>query len=78
MTSILARLQPIFQDIFDDETIIVERTTNSDTVEDWDSLAHINLVTAIEKEFSIRFVLSELDKMKDVGDMIDLMEAKLL
>ena len=74
---ILQAVQEIFQDVFDDEDIVVTETTNADDIEDWDSLNHINLVSAIEMEFSVRFALGELAELKDVGDMIDLMQTKL-
>lgn len=66
-------LQNIFRDIFDDEDLIISNSTNSEEVEDWDSLNHINLVSAIEKEFNIKFALGELMLLKDVGAMVDLM-----
>jgi len=77
MTEILAQLQPIFQDIFDQGDLEISRGSSAETVDGWDSLAHINLVSAIEQEFSIRFALGELEAMKDVGEMIDLMELKI-
>jgi acyl carrier protein len=46
-------------------------------VEDWDSLAHINLVTSIEKQYRIRFALGELKELKNVGDMMDLIRTKV-
>jgi acyl carrier protein len=70
-------VKDIFRDIFDDVDLIIHDSTNSDEIEDWDSLNHINLVSAIEKEFNIRFALGELQTLKDVGAMIDLMEEKL-
>ena len=69
-------VQEIFRDIFDDKELIVTNGTNSDEIEDWDSLNHINLVSAIEKEFNIRFALGELLSLKDVGTKIDLMLEK--
>ena len=77
MTDTLERLQPIFKDVFDDSTLRVERSSSADTIEGWDSLAHVNLVAAIEKEFGIRFALGELADLKNVGEMLDLMERKL-
>jgi len=74
---ILNGVQEIFRDVFDEEDLIVEESSNSDTIEDWDSLNHINLVSAIEMEFGIRFALGELTALKNVGDMIDLMLKKL-
>ena len=74
---IFLKVQDIFQDIFDDENLLIQDSTNSDDIEDWDSLNHINLVSAIEQEFKIRFALGELQTLKDVGAMIDLMIDKL-
>lgn len=77
MSDILAELQPIFRDVLDDPALQITRQSNAATVANWDSLAHINLVSAIEQEFHIRFSLSELAELKNVGDMIDLMGQKL-
>jgi acyl carrier protein len=57
--------------------MLIENATSSDEIEDWDSLNHINLVSAIEKEFKIKFALGELMTLKDVGAMVDLMVEKL-
>ena len=74
---VLNYVQDVFRDIFDDDTMIVENKTNSEEVEDWDSLNHIYLVSAIEKEFKIKFTLGELTTLKDVGAIVDLMMEKL-
>lgn len=69
---ILSRLQDIFRDIFDDENIILTKETSSNDIEDWDSLAQINIIVACEAEFKIKFNLNDIAKLKDVGGMIDL------
>jgi acyl carrier protein len=74
---VLYSVQEIFRDIFDEHDMVIENKTNSDDIEEWDSLNHINLVSAIEKEFKIKFALGELMLLKDVGAMIDLMIVKL-
>lgn len=74
---ILQELQPIFHDVFDDESIVVTESTNAAQIEDWDSLAQIRLVVAIEKHFSIKFNFGELQTLKDVGEMIDVIQKKL-
>ena len=71
-------IQDIFRDIFDADDLVISNTTNSDEIEDWDSLNHINLVSAIEKEFKIKFALGELMTLKDVGAMVDLMMTEKL
>ena len=75
---VFSGIQDIFRDIFDVDDLVISNTTNSDEIEDWDSLNHINLVSAIEKEFKIKFALGELMMLKDVGDMIDLMMTQKL
>ena len=77
MSDILNKLQPIFQDIFEDDELLITAESNAATVEDWDSLAHITLIFAIEQEFEIKFALGELEAMKNVGDMVELMQTKL-
>ena len=75
---VLSAVQDIFRDIFDIDDLIISNKTNSEDIEDWDSLNHINLVSAVEKEFNIKFALGELMEIKDVGAMVDLMIAKKL
>jgi acyl carrier protein len=77
MDSILEELQGIFRDILDQPDLVLTRESNANNVEDWDSLAHINLVSAIEKRYKIKFALGELQDLKDVGDMVDLINVKL-
>ncbi len=76
-TSIIEQLQTIFQDVLDDPKLHIDRSSSASTVPGWDSLAHINLVVAIEHEFKIKFALGELEELKNVGEMIDLMERKI-
>lgn len=74
---IFDKTQEIFRDIFDNDDLKIENSTNSIDIEDWDSLNHINLVVAIEKEFKIKFDFKELALLKDVGSMVDLMLRKI-
>ena len=70
-------VQGIFRDIFDEDDLMISDTTSSDEIEDWDSLNHINLVSAIEKEFKIKFTLIEINTLNNVGSIIDLVLEKL-
>lgn len=74
---IYERLNAVFQDIFDDDTIIVNENTTSNDIEDWDSLEHINLVVAVEKEFGIKFNMNEVSTMKNVGEMVDIILSRI-
>lgn len=69
---IFQRVNEIFREIFDDENLIVTSETTSKDIEGWDSLVHVNLVIAIEKEFGIKFKMEEFMTLKNVGAMVDL------
>ena len=73
---LFGKLQEIFRDIFDDEALEITDSTNSSDIDDWDSINHINLVVAIEKDRKIKFSFEELAVLKNVGAMVDLMMIK--
>jgi acyl carrier protein len=76
--NIKEKLQSVFIDVFDDEDLTICDSTSSDDIEDWDSLNHIALVLSIEKCFHIRFLTGEVQSLKNVGDMIKLLEEKTI
>ncbi len=74
---IFERLNNVFRDVFDDDSIVVTETTTAKDIEDWDSLEHINLVVAVEQEFGIKFNMGEVTTMKNVGDMVDIIISRI-
>lgn len=74
---ITGKVQEIFRDIFDEPTLVISGEMTADDVDAWDSLNHINLISAIEKEFKIHFALGELQKMKNVDVLIEMVMKKL-
>lgn len=75
---VLAIMQEIFRDIFEDNSILINDDTDAEDIDEWDSFNHINLVAAIEQKFEIKFALGELQELENVGDMIKLMIASKL
>jgi len=71
-------VQNIFKNIFNNSDMVITYTTNSDELENWDSLNHINLMSAVEKEFNIKFALGELMELKSVEKIINLIVNKKL
>lgn len=70
MSDLLAPLQDVFRDVFDDPELTIGETTDASAVEDWDSLMHINLIVAVEKAFAIRFTTGEIAKLKRPGENV--------
>jgi acyl carrier protein len=75
--AIIKDIQPIFRDILDLPDLQLTRQSNASNVEGWDSLSHVNLVMAIEKRYKIKIALGELQDLKNVGEMADLIQKKL-
>ena len=65
------RLNAVFADVFDDEELTVSDETTAADVEGWDSLVHITLIDAVEEEFDISFDMKTIVKLKNVGEMVD-------
>ena len=74
---ILQELNAVFREVFDDDSISVTRNTTADDIEDWDSLEHITLVGPVENAFHIRFKMHEVSTMKNVGEMADIIAARI-
>ncbi len=70
--SVYERLNNVFRDVFDDESIELNDETTADDIEDWDSFEHINLVVAVEEEFSFKIPMGKVITMKNVGEMVDI------
>ena len=66
------RLQNVFRDVFDDESIVLHDETTANDIEDWDSFEHINLVVSVQDEFSFKMPMGKVVTMKNVGEMVDL------
>ena len=73
---IKSKLTEIFRDVLDNNSIVLSREVTAADIEEWDSLNHISLLVAIEKEFNIKLELNELEHLKNVGDMLDLINKK--
>lgn len=74
---ILDKVNEIFHDVFDDDSIVVEESTTAEDIEDWDSLTHITLISEIESEFGFKFAMKDVLGMKDVGEMLDIIEKEV-
>lgn len=77
MSTTLDRLNDVFQQVFDDDEMEISRETTAQDVEGWDSLMHVTLMINIEKAFGLKFSSSEVASLHKVGDLGDLIDAKL-
>jgi len=76
-TDVEKKLTAIFRKTFNDDSLVLSYELTANDIDQWDSLSHMQLITEIEDEFSVKFKLKDLNKMRNVGDMIDLIISKL-
>ncbi|NLG04584.1 MAG: acyl carrier protein [Clostridia bacterium] len=74
---IMEQLNEVFRDVFDQDTIEVNDQTTAADIKGWDSLMHITLMNAVEEEFDIKFDMKTIIKLKNVGEMIDIIEEEI-
>ena len=74
---ILNKLQDIFRQVFEDESIVLTRETTADDIEVWDSLTHLQIIMQTEKAFKIKFTTSQMKNMPNIGAMIEAIEENL-
>ena len=74
----LTQLQDVFRRIFEDDALTISRATTAQDVEAWDSVQNVTLMLEVETEFKVRFSTSEMAYLKNVGDLVDLIEKKQL
>ena len=73
---ITARLKAVFEKVLEEKDIAITRELTAQDIEKWDSLRHIQLISEVESTFGIKFKLREIMNMNNVGDLIDLIDAK--
>lgn len=73
---IYSKLTNVFREVFDEDDLKLTPETAADDVDGWDSLSHIRLILAVSKSFGVKFSASEIGGLKNVGELVDLIEKK--
>jgi acyl carrier protein len=72
----MKRLLPLFREVLNDDQVTIVPESNADSIPGYDSLAHIDVISAIEQEFGIQFEFAEIVPLETVGDMVALIARK--
>lgn len=70
------KLHSVIAEVFDVPPDSVTETSNPETMPQWDSLGHINLVAAIEAAFEVHFTLDEIPEMTSVAAIQEILKRK--
>jgi len=63
-------------DVLDLDELNLTETTTAKDVEGWDSLSHLRLIVAVEQDFGLKFTTGEIERFKNIGDMVSTIQAK--
>jgi acyl carrier protein len=74
MDETIERLQKVFRDVFDNDELVITPETTAADIDDWDSINHVNLVLAVEREFKVRLSSSKIAGLKNVGELANLLK----
>lgn len=74
---IFEKLTDIFRDVMDNDEIVLEENTTAEDIEEWDSLAHVQLIEKIQAVFGVKFSAKEMMSWDDVGEFVDSIASKL-
>ena len=77
LDEILKQVNTIFIELFDDKSIVLNEQSDTSSIEAWDSLNHIQVITAVEKRFKVRFDLNDLLNFQNIGDLCRGVQSKL-
>ena len=69
---VLLKLNEVFRDVFDDESIELNEHSTVSDLEDWDSLEFVNVLVAVMQTFNIKFSIEELKDLENIGALADL------
>ncbi len=72
--STIEQLQTVFRDVFEDDDIVIGRTTTARDVAGWDSVMNVTLMISVERAFSLRFKSGNIAGLKNVGELVDLID----
>jgi acyl carrier protein len=71
------RLTNLFRKEFKDTSLVLSDHTTAKDIKGWDSLKHVSLIVAIEKEFGISFTAREVLSVKKHIDLENIISQKL-
>ena len=71
-----SQVQEVIRSVFDDPELAVSRRTTPWDIESWDSVMHVTVLLEVQSRLRLHFSLSEMAYLKDVGDLVNLIDSK--
>ncbi|HEX3653031.1 MAG TPA: acyl carrier protein [Rhizomicrobium sp.] len=74
---LLVIVRDILADVLDNDLLQLTEASTAEEVADWDSINQVKLLIGLENELNFRFSSQEVEGLKNVGALIDLVQRKL-
>ena len=74
---LLTKVTSIFRETFDNDSLVISENMSASDIDEWDSLTHIGLIVSHEIEFGVKFSISEVSELENIGGFIELLESKI-
>jgi len=75
---IFSELTTVFRDVFNQPGLILTEDLTANDVDNWDSLSHMVMITEVEQRFNIKFKLRDINKMRNVGDLVTILSERVV
>ena len=75
--TVFDQIRTMTSDLFGVPVDQISAASSAQTLDNWDSIQHLNLVLAVEEKFGLQLSPEEIEQMKSVGDTAKLVESKL-
>lgn len=77
MDSIREKIQEVFRSVFNKPDLVLTDDITTEDIEEWDSMAHISVIIALEQSFNIKFATTEIPEMQSAGAIDSIIRQKL-
>jgi acyl carrier protein len=68
--NVYERLNKLFRDVLDDDGLVLRQDTVAKDVEGWDSMANVQLMLGVEREFGVHLSAGQMQALRNVGDLV--------
>lgn len=72
-----SQVQTVFREVLSQPALVIRNELTAHDVPGWDSISHLDLLVALENRFGIRFTTAEISRLRDVGDLLALIQQKM-
>jgi len=71
------KIKDAFREAMDNDDLEIELTDTFRDYDDWDSLAYLSMIAALDEEFGVEIENEEFEQLETVQDLLDAVKGKV-